>query len=401
MISSRARLLKPSPTMAMANKARELSSAGKDVVSLTVGEPDWSTCPAACEAGVQAIQEGFTKYTAAAGIPELRKALAEGLAQELGVPVKDSQVVVGAGAKYVIFAALQMTIDPGQEVLIPSPYWVSYPTMVELAGGKPVIVQCPENQNFKLTAAQLDQAITPRTKALILCSPSNPTGIIYTREELEGLAQVLKKHPHVVVISDDIYNRLLFSEDTVAPHLLHVAPELQSRVIVVNGASKSFSMTGWRIGWALCPDPVAKVMADFFSQSTSNVTSITQKATLKALECVDDEVGKARQVLRRRLELMQAGLGAVPGLRVIEPQGAFYVWLNVEGWLKKTHRPSGRVIESSSDLANLLLEHELVATVPGIEFGAEGYLRLSFATGEAQLQKAVSRFLHFSHQLEG
>jgi aspartate aminotransferase len=385
--------------MAMANKARDLAKEGKDVVSLTVGEPDWPTASAANEAGIAAIKEGFTKYTAAAGMPELRKALAKVISEETGVSYADSQVVVGAGAKYVIFGALQMLLDPGQEVLIPSPYWVSYPTMVELAGGKPVILECPESQNFKLTPAQLEKAITPQTKILILCSPSNPTGILYTRDELAALAKVLAKFPNLIVLSDDIYNRLLFSDEKVAPHLLHVAPELKNRMVVVNGASKSFSMTGWRIGWAACPDVLAKVLGDFFSQSTSNVSSITQKATLKALENPDPEIAKARRLLRARWDMMKKGLAKVPGVRVIDAQGAFYVWLNVKGWIGKTHKPTGKKITDSAALGDLLLEQELVATVPGVEFGAEGYLRLSFACSETQLQKAIDRFVHFSSNL--
>ena len=400
MISARARLLKPSPTLAMANKARELAKAGKDVVSLTVGEPDWSTSAQATEAAMQALKEGFTKYTAAAGMPELRNALAKTLSEELRVPVKESQVVVGAGAKFVIYAALQMLIDPGDEVIIPTPYWVSYPAMVELAGGTSVIVDCPEKQNFKLTAAQLDKAINKKTKVLILCSPSNPTGIEYSSPELRSIAEVLRRHPQVVIISDDIYNSLLFSNDRVAPHLLHTAPDLRERLIAVNGASKSFSMTGWRIGWAMCPDSFAKVMGDFFSQSTSNVNSITQKATLKALENPMPEIQKARELLRKRWSFFSKGLAAIPGLRPIEAQGAFYVWLNCEAWMGKKHRSSGKTISNSHDLANYLLEFEAVATVPGIEFGTEGYLRLSFATGDDQLQKALDRFKHFQSELE-
>lgn len=399
MISARAQLLKPSPTMAMANRARELSKAGKDVVSLTVGEPDWPTMPAAAEAGIQAIKDGFTKYTAAQGMPELRAALAKTLSEELRVPVKDSDVVVGAGAKYVIFGALQMLLNPGEEVLIPAPYWVSYPTMVELAAGIPVILDCPAQQNFKLTAAQLEKAITPKTKILLLCSPSNPTGIAYTADELKALAEVLRKHPHVVILSDDIYNRLVFTDEKVAPHLLHVAPDLHGRTVAINGASKSFSMTGWRIGWAACPPVLAKVLGDFFSQSTSNVCSITQKATLKALENPEPEVKKVREILRGRLDSFQKSLAVIPGLKPEKADGAFYVWLDCTGWMGKTHKGSGKKITNSAALADVLLDSEAVATVPGIEFGLEGYLRLSFATSEAQLKKAVERFQRFGADL--
>lgn len=399
MISARAKLLKPSPTLAMAVRAKELASAGRDVVSLTVGEPDWNTDSAVCEAGIAAIQSGFTKYTAPAGLPELREKVAAVMGEELRLKVPASQVVIGAGAKYVLFAALQMLIDPGDEVIIPAPYWVSYPTMVELAGGKPVFVSTNEASCFKLTPEGLKSAITSKTKMLILCSPSNPTGIAYTQNELSALAEVIRQHPNLVVLSDDIYNRLLFSDEIVAPHILHVAPDLVERVIAVSGASKSFSMTGWRVGWAFAPLTVAKVLADFLSQSTSNLCSISQKAAIKALENPARQVEAARKLLRERWSFFEAGLSQIQGLSVCPSDGAFYVWLNVQNWIGKTHRTAGLVVSSSAVLSELLLDQEAVATVPGIEFGVEGFIRLSFATSHEQLEKALARFRHFSVEL--
>lgn len=399
MISARAKVLKPSPTLAMAVRAKELASAGRDVVSLTVGEPDWNTDAAVCEAGILAIQSGFTKYTAPAGLPELREKVASVMSDELKINVPANQVVIGAGAKYILFAALQMLIDPGDEVIIPAPYWVSYPTMVELADGKPIFVSTHESSRFKLTPESLKSAITDKTKMLILCSPSNPTGIAYTQPELLALAEVIRQHPRLVVLSDDIYNRLLFSDEIVAPHILHVAPDLVGRVVAVSGASKSFSMTGWRVGWAFAPLSVTKVLADFLSQSTSNLCSISQKAALKALENPAQQVAVARKLLRERWSFFAAGLSRIQGLSVCASDGAFYVWLNVQNWIGKTHRSTGVVVSSSSVLSELLLDQEAVATVPGIEFGVEGFIRLSFATSNDQLQKALARFEHFSLEL--
>lgn len=389
-LSERALSLKPSPTLAMAAKARELQAQGHDVVSLTVGEPDWATFPAACEAGIQAIQQNFTKYTAVAGIPELRTAIAEEVSRQTKLNYKAAQVCVGAGAKFVIFTALQMLCNPGDEVLVPSPYWVSYPVMAELAGGVPKIIDCGEKEHFKLTPALLRKSITPKSKVLILCSPSNPTGLVYSAAELKALAQVIKEHPSLFVISDDIYNRLVFDGEAVAPHLLHVDPSLQDQILVVNGASKAYSMTGWRIGWGLGPEKLIQVMADYMSQSTSNVSSITQKATLAALQKCEPDLRKANQDLIARKDWFLARMKEVPGFQVVTPEGAFYFWTKVSDFFGK----SG--LKNSKDVAERLLEKHFVATVPGIEFGTEGYLRLSFATSQAQLEKAIVRFKDFS-----
>jgi aspartate aminotransferase len=390
MLSKKALLLKPSATLAMAGKARELAAAGKDVVSLTVGEPDWGTFSLAAQAGVKAIQEGFTKYTAVPGIPELRAAIATQSSAHLQVAYTPKEVCVGAGAKFVIYAALQMMLDPGDEVLIPSPYWVSYPTMVELAGGVSRIATCGAEDGFKLTPAILQESVTAKTKVLILCSPSNPTGLMYTSAEMKALAEALKKFPQLFIISDDIYNRLIFDGKTVAPHLLHFAPELKPRILAVNGASKTYSMTGWRVGWALGPEKLINVMADYASQTTSNVCSISQKAALAAIQNCEPDVLQANQALIEKKNWLLGKMKPIAGFKVIEPQGAFYFWTEVSAFFAK------KGLKDSKDVANRLLEDYLVATVPGVEFGCEGYLRLSFATSQKSLEKSVERFQKFS-----
>lgn len=399
MISERGLALKPSPTLAMANRARELAAAGKPVISLTVGEPDWPTLPVAQQAGIQAIQEGFTKYTPAHGTLELRKALIPWIQEETGQLYKDSEIVVGSGAKFVIAAALQVLVNPGDEVLIPSPFWVSYPVMAELAGGVSKIINCGAEKNFKLTAQALEAAISPKSKILILCSPSNPTGIAYSEKELKELEVVLEKHPRLLVISDDIYNRLMLDGTAIAPHLLKVAPALRDRTLCVNGASKAFSMTGWRIGWAAGPQAVMKVMADYLSQTTSNPCSISQRATLAAIEKGRSQLDQAVTDLKSRYQSGLQALASVPGLKVATPDGAFYFWVDIAAWVGKTHKGSGKKLTNSKDVAEALLDSAHLATVPGVEFGAEGYLRLSFATSAKTFTEAAARLKSFAQQL--
>jgi aspartate aminotransferase len=395
--SQRAQRLKPSPTLALANTARELAAKGKDVVSLTVGEPDWPTFSAIKKSAVKAIESDFTKYTAANGIVELRQAIALNLKKELGLDYKPNEVVVGAGAKYVIYSLLQMLVETGDEVLIPSPYWVSYPTMVELAGGTPVIVNCSRQDHFKMKASRLKEFVNERTKALILCSPSNPTGLSYTREELQELAVEIKKFPDLIVFSDDIYNRLNFNDDLVAPHLLHVAPELKNQVIPINGASKSMSMTGWRVGWAAGPETLMKLMADFLSQSTSNLCSIAQKAALTGLLECEPEMQEARKKLLVKRDFGLSLFEQLKFVKPLPPNGAFYFWVDVEAVLGKSFR--NEKVRSSSQLATILLNEFYLATVPGEEFGCPGFLRMSYATSDLNLEKAVTRLKDFEKEL--
>jgi aspartate aminotransferase len=393
MLSDRALLLKPSPTLALANKARELAAKGLDVVSLTVGEPDWPTFSVANHAAIEAINKGLTKYTAAAGIPELRAEIAKMTSKELGLTYSGSQTIVTTGAKFAIYALLQMLVNPGEEVIIHSPYWVSYPSMAELAGARVKIVSCGEKENFKLTASALEKAISANSKVLILCSPSNPTGLAYSKDELAALAAVLKKHPNLFVISDDIYNKLVFNENEVlAPHLLHVAPELREQVIVVSGASKTYSMTGWRVGWALGSEKLMKVTADFLSQTTSNVTSIAQYATLAALKDGEQELKAAVAKLRAKKARMLGKFQSLEKMKTVSPDGAFYFWVDIRGCYT-AH------LKNSKDIADLLLDKYLLAVVPGIEFGCEGYLRVSFAASDADLDKAFERLKKFESEL--
>lgn len=399
-LSDRAQLLKPSPTLAMANKARELSALGHDVVNLTVGEPDWATFDVASEAAIKAINEGHTKYTPAAGIPELRKEIATQVSQELRLNYAPSQVVVGVGAKFVIYALLQMLVNPSDEVLIPSPYWVSYPAMTDLAGGKSKVIECDEAEGYKLSAQALKKNITPRSKVLIFNSPSNPTGLMYTADELKALAEVIRANPQLTVISDDIYNKLVFS-GTIAPHLLNVAPDLINQVIVVNGASKSFAMTGWRVGWALGPQQLMTATADFLSQSTSNVSTPSQYATLAALQKGEVELQQAVQKLKNKYEWLLTEFKKLKQIKIIPPQGAFYFWLDFRNLIGKTFSGSkGEIkIQSSKDVTQILLEEYFAVLVPGEEFGSPGYARLSFAADQESLKKGLARFQQFESQL--
>ena len=402
MLSRRALNLKPSPTLSLVAKAKELQAKGFDVISLTVGEPDWNTFEAPSKAGIEAIQKNITKYTPANGTIELRKRIAEKVKKEIGLEYTPNQVTVGSGAKFIIFAALQMICNPGDEVIIHSPYWVSYPTMVELADGVPHIVNCDEKEGFKLTPEKLEKAINSKTKAFLFCSPSNPTGLMYTKEELKAFAEVLRKFPQVVVISDDIYNTLVFDKtqrvNNVAPHLLHVAPDLQDRVILINGGSKAFSMTGWRIGWALGPQKIITAMADYQSQSTGSASSISQHAVLSALNECDSDIEKVNEKLSHRKQLALSEFKRIPLFKISEPQGAFYLWVNVKALFGKKFQDV--VIENDKMVGDILLEKFYVATVPGIECGNQGYLRLSFATTEEKMKKAIDRMVEFISQLK-
>lgn len=398
MLSKKAKSLKPSPTLAIAAKAKELAALGHSVISLSVGEPDWDTFAEIKEAGCQAIQAGQTKYSPSNGTPQLRTAIAHKSQTLIGVEHSNTEVTVSTGAKFILFSALAMLIDPGDEVLIPAPYWVSYPTMVELNDGVPVIVHSDELTGFKPLAAQLEKKVTAKTKVLMLNSPNNPTGQMYTRTELEDIAKFLKRHPQIFVISDDIYNQLVFEGDPVAPHLLQAAPELKSRVLCVNGASKSYSMTGWRIGWALGPEALIKAMSNYQSQTVSCASVFTQTAALVGLQKCDAEIEQGVNKLRERRGLFVEALNEVPGWRAGYPQGAFYVWADVRALLGRSWH--GKRLETSNDLAAALLESQYVAVVPGAESGLDGYLRLSFALHERDLNEAVKRIRLFTDSLE-
>ncbi len=396
-LSKRAQNLKTSPTLFLVAKARELAAQGHDVISLTVGEPDWPTFKAPSDAGIEAIQKGITKYTPASGTIELRKAITEKIKEELGFQYTPKEITVASGAKYIIFAALQMLCSPGDEVIVATPYWVSYPTMIELADGIPHIVECGEFENFKITPEKLEKAINAKTRAFLFCSPSNPTGLQYSAEELRALAEVLRKHPQVAIISDDIYNRLVFDGSKVAPHILQVAPDLRERTVLVNGGSKAYSMTGWRIGWAAGPEKLITAMADYQSQSTGSPSSIAQHALLAALKNSETDIQGvvAKLVSRKKAGLKE--LATISQFKVSEPQGAFYFWVDIRACLGKTYQD--KVVRTSKDFCDILLEKFYVATVPGAECGTEGFMRLSFAVSEETMQRAVARMKDFVGQL--
>lgn len=398
MLSKKAQNLKTSPTLFLVAKAKELQSQGHDVISLTVGEPDWPTFEKASLAGIEAIQKGITKYTPANGTIELRKAIAAGLKKELNLDYTPNQAMVSPGAKFAIFSALQMICDPGDEVIIHTPYWVSYPTMIELSGGVPKVVACGAKENFKITADQLEKSITSKTKGFLFCSPSNPTGLVYTKEELSAIAKVFLKYPQVIIISDDIYNRLMFDGSYVAPHLLHVAPELKERTVVINGGSKTYSMTGWRIGWAAGPEKLIKAMGDYQSQATGSPSSISQNAALAALNNSENEIKKVVETLIKRKKSALEAFSKIPEFKIHNPDGAFYLWVDITKCLGKSF--NGQLVKGSKEFCDILLNQFFVATVPGNECGSEGFMRLSFATTEEKMNRAIDRMKEFVGQLK-
>lgn len=389
-LANRALGLKPSATMALAAKAEELKKQGKEILALTLGEPDWPTLPSAVKAAHEAIDKGLTRYTPAAGIPAVREEVAKRTSASLKVNFTANQVSMAAGAKFAITACLQLLINPGDEVIFSAPYWVSYPAMVDLCGGVSVIVPTDEKNSFKLLASELKKSITSKTKMIILCSPNNPTGIIYTHAELREIADVLEAHPNVWILTDDIYNELVFNGDQVAPHILHVAPQLKERVLVVNGASKSFAMTGWRSGWVLAPAALSTAIGHFLTQTTSNICSISQYATLGALLNGQSELAKVIETLIERKRNVFEKSKKFKFFKFHEPQGAFYFWVDVRSFKEKSFK--GVKLASSKIVAEVLLSEFGVSLVPGEEFGTEGFLRFSFAASMEVLEKALIRF---------
>ena len=396
-LSRRVQALKPSATLALGAKTKQLKAEGKDVISLSLGEPDWGTFDVAKKAGHEAIDNNLTYYTPASGEAQLKAAICEQTNTDLGTDYKATQVTVSTGGKFILFSAMQSLLDEGDEAVVPAPYWVSYPSQVQLAGGVAKVIATTKQNGFKLRATELEAAITDKTKLLLLNSPSNPTGNVYTLEELKDLAEVLRQHPRVIVLSDDLYNRLVF-EGRVAPHLLQAAPDLGERTVVINGASKVFSMTGWRVGWALGPEKIIGAMTKYQSQSVSCASSISQHATVAALRRGHDEVKSTVVKLRERRDRAYALLSDVPGVQVERPQGAFYIWPDVSAHLGKSYK--GQKLEGTADFSRLLLDDKMVATVPGVEFGCEGYIRLSYIVSDQQITKAITRLREFIEALQ-
>ena len=389
MLASRLSAIKPSPTIAVSNMAAEMKAAGKDVIGLGAGEPDFDTPDHVKAAARTAMDEGKTKYTAVDGIPQLKAAIVDKFARENNITCSADMVTVGTGGKQVLYNALMATLDKSDEVIIPAPYWVSYPDMVLLAEGTPVPVECPQSDGFKLTPAALEAAITARTKWLILNSPSNPTGAAYSADDLRSLAEVLRKHPHVHIMVDDMYEHLVY-DGFVFATLAEVAPDLQDRTLTINGVSKAYCMTGWRIGYATGPKALIKAMAKIQSQSTSNPNSIAQWAAVEALNGPLDFMADNLVHFAARRTLVSDALNAIDGMDCFVPEGAFYVYPNISGLLGRT-TPDGKQIETDGDFVSYLLESQGVATVQGAAFGLSPHFRISYATGTAVLEDAMGR----------
>ena len=369
-------LLEPSATLAMAAKAKELIAAGKTVYDFSVGEPDFNTPQHICDAAVKAMQAGLTKYTVASGIPELKSAIAKTFKQTHGIDYTPAQVVVSNGAKHSLHNAFTCLCNPGDEVIVPAPYWVSYAELIKLTGAKPVIVKTEQANDFKLTPAQLRAAITSRTTILLLCSPSNPTGSMYSRDELGALADIAIEK-NLTIISDEIYEQLVYGNNKFASFVT-VRPGLAERSIIINGVSKAYSMTGWRIGWTLAPLNISKAMADLQSQETSNPCSISQYAALAAITGPQNCVAEMLAEFSKRREYVRSRIAAIKGLSCPDMGGAFYAFINIKAFLGKTY--GGVKCDTDTQWCLTLLEQQGVATVMGSAFGEEGYARMSFAT---------------------
>ncbi len=388
-IADRLSAIKPSPTMAVSNMAAELKAAGRDVIGLGAGEPDFDTPEHVKAAAVKAMADGKTKYTAVDGIAELKQAIIDKFKRENNIDCTAAEVSVGTGGKQVLYNALLASVNPGDEVIIPAPYWVSYPDIVLLAEGTPVIVECPASAGFKMTPAQLEAAITPNTKWVILNSPSNPSGAGYTRDDLVALAEVICKHENLYVLTDDMYEHLVYGDFKFAT-LAEVAPDLRDRTVTLNGVSKSYCMTGWRIGYATGPQPLIKGMAKLQSQSTSSPNSIAQHAAVAALNGSLDFMRSNLAAFDERRQLVVSALNAIDGVECADPQGAFYVFPSIAGVIGRK-RPDGGVISNDGDLVTWLLEDGGVAAVQGAAFGLEPHFRISYATSTAALEDACQR----------
>jgi aspartate aminotransferase len=384
LLATRLDSVKPSPSMAAKSHVDALRAAGRTIIDFTIGEPDFATPGHIISAGVDALTSGKTRYTGSAGIPPLRKAIADKLARENGLSYTPEQIVVGSGAKHVIFNALAATLNDGDEVIVPAPFWVSYPDMVALHGGRPVIVPADERTGFKLVPQALERAITPRTRWLILNSPNNPTGAVYSAEELKALCEVLLRNPHVWLMTDEIYEHFVYGG---AKHVSPVAlmPELASRTLVVNGMSKAYAMTGWRIGYGAGPLPLIKAMTLLLTQSTSCAASMSQVAAVTALEGPQECVAEARKLFEARRDRMVELLDRVPGIRCARPDGAFYVFASVAGLIGAT-TPAGKKLSSDVEVMMYFTDVAGVAAIDGTSYGLPAHLRMSFATSIEQIE---------------
>ena len=396
IISDSLKKIKPSPTIAVTQKARELKAAGKDVIGLGAGEPDFDTPDNIKQAAIKAINDGDTKYTAVDGTPALKKAIVEKFKKENNLDYTTDQITVGAGGKHVIYNAMMATLNDGDEVIIPAPYWVSYPDIVLLAGGKPVVMECDEKQGFKINPSDLEKFITPKTKWIILNSPSNPTGACYSENDIKAIAAVLEKHKHIYILSDDIYEHVTyegFKFFTIAQ-----IESLKERVLTMNGVSKAYSMTGWRIGYAAGPKDIVKAIAKIQSQSTTNPSSISQAASVEALSGTQDFIKKRADSFQERRDFVVNALNAIDGIECLNPDGAFYVFPSCKGLMGKKD-PNGNEIKSDTDFVQSLLENSGIAVVQGSAFGLEGFFRISYATSMENLKKALEKISSFCKSL--
>ena len=392
IVSNSLKRIKPSPTIAVTSKAREMRAAGKDVIGLGAGDPDFDTPDNIKEAAIQAIKRGDTKYTAVDGTPALKMAIKEKFSRENNLTYELDQISVGTGGKQVLYNAFMATLNPGDEVIIPAPYWVSYPDMVLLAGGKPKIVKCSEKNEFKITPAELRKAISKKTKWLIINSPSNPTGSCYTKEEIQELSKILIKNKKVFILSDDIYEHITY--DGFEFFTIAQLKSLKDRVLTMNGVSKSYSMTGWRIGYGAGPKDIIKAMAKIQSQSTTNPSSISQAAAVEALNGTQDFIKTRSESFKERRDFVVENLNNIEGLSCLKPNGAFYVFPNCKKLLGKKTK-----LKTDKDFVEKLLEKSEVAVVQGTAFGLDGYFRISYATSMDNLKKALERIKSFCESL--
>lgn len=391
MISSRALELQPSATLKITGRAKELQREGKSIISLSAGEPDFPTPSFICYAAMEAIRNGIHGYTMNTGTPELREAICAKLKRDNGLDYTPAQIICSNGAKQSVGFSLLAMVNPGDEVIIPAPYWVSYPAMTQLAQGIPVPVRTSFEHNYRLTPEQLEEAITDKTRLLILCSPSNPTGSCYSKKDLEGLAEVLRRYPNISIISDEIYEYIVFDEEHIS--LLNVAPDLKDRVALINGFSKGFAMTGWRLGYLAGPEELVKAVGKIQSQETSAPSSISQAAGFAAYSGPLDKVLEMRASFKERRDFMVEQLNSIEGVSCFSPGGAFYVFPDISAYLGSLS-PSGTSIESSTDLCLYLLNEAGLALVPGDAFGEPNGLRMSYAAAMEDLVEAMNRFKH-------
>ena len=397
IVSNNLKRIKPSPTIAVTQKAKELKALGKDIIGLGAGEPDFDTPDNIKQAAIKAIKDGDTKYTAVDGTPSLKKAIIKKFKRENNLDYQIDQITVGTGGKQVIYNAMMATLNDGDEVIIPAPYWVSYPDIVLLAGGTPVILECNEKQGFKVNPSALEKSITKKTKWIILNSPSNPTGACYSEKDIKEIGKILEKHPDVFILSDDIYEHVMYGNFkffTIAQ-----IDNLKDRVLTMNGVSKAYSMTGWRIGYAAGPKDIIKAIAKIQSQSTTNPSSISQAAAVEALNGVQDFIKDRAKSFQARRDFVVKALNAIEGIECLNPDGAFYVFPSCKGLIGKKDS-KGKEIKKDIDFVQSLLENNGIAVVQGSAFGLEGFFRISYATSMENLKKALEKIDSFCKSLK-